>query len=249
MRREKGGRSRRQARKRLLTALCFGLRAAEALFKGPGDAQESITSSRNALVPVAALTVGSSSLYPCTAHLPPCSSSLSLQGTRGIIWEHELPNSSTWSYNQDRGFFHSFPSEVISSSHLVSLPRLLTLSRRLSQETNVAFVFADESEAGEMYKKVQGRGKYCSSTAPLLASSSSEEAELAPRPPQPPASQADFDHSLARSAKSAKAAAAPAASPSSSKKKKKGGPIDKSQISGPVRPASPSLFSSLLDRR
>lgn len=31
------------------------------------------------------------------------------------------------------------------------------------QETNVAFVFADESEAGEMYKKVQGRGKYSES--------------------------------------------------------------------------------------
>ncbi|CDZ96193.1 Actin regulatory protein (Wiskott-Aldrich syndrome protein) [Phaffia rhodozyma] len=61
-----------------------------------------------------------------------------LLGTRGVIWEHELPSSSTWSYNQDRGFFHTFPSE----------------------DTNVAFVFADEGEAGEMYKKVHARGKY-----------------------------------------------------------------------------------------
>lgn len=61
-----------------------------------------------------------------------------------------------------------FPVRGTSSFSLHS-PRLLRSSSshllrrffRLRQDTNVAFVFADESEAGEMYKKVQGRGKYC----------------------------------------------------------------------------------------
>lgn len=33
-----------------------------------------------------------------------------LDGTRGVIWEHELYNGIE--YNPDRAFFHSFPSDV-----------------------------------------------------------------------------------------------------------------------------------------
>lgn len=33
-----------------------------------------------------------------------------MQGTRGVLWTHEL--YEPLSYNQDRAFFHSFPSDV-----------------------------------------------------------------------------------------------------------------------------------------
>jgi Wiskott-Aldrich syndrome protein len=33
-----------------------------------------------------------------------------IDGTRGVIWEHELYNA--FELNQDRAFFHSFPGDV-----------------------------------------------------------------------------------------------------------------------------------------
>ena len=33
-----------------------------------------------------------------------------LQGTRGILWEHEMPLEEE--YSKDRGFFHSFAGDV-----------------------------------------------------------------------------------------------------------------------------------------
>lgn len=41
-----------------------------------------------------------------------CASVWCLQGTRGVLWEHELYEGFT--YNQDRTFFHSFQGDVSS---------------------------------------------------------------------------------------------------------------------------------------
>ncbi|KAJ7039497.1 hypothetical protein C8F04DRAFT_891820, partial [Mycena alexandri] len=56
-----------------------------------------------------------------------------LDGTRGVIWEHELYNG--FEYNPDRAFFHSFPSD----------------------ECMIGFVFADEREAKTFWKKVTSK--------------------------------------------------------------------------------------------
>lgn len=44
---------------------------------------------------------------------------IDLQGTRGVIWEHELYDDFT--LNDDRPFFHSFPGDVsqVDVSHLL----------------------------------------------------------------------------------------------------------------------------------
>ncbi|PWN48801.1 WH1-domain-containing protein [Violaceomyces palustris] len=62
-----------------------------------------------------------------------------LKGTRGVIWEHELYDG--FQYNQDRTFFHSFEGD----------------------DCLVGFSFADESEAGDFFKKVTNRAKYAKS--------------------------------------------------------------------------------------
>jgi hypothetical protein len=69
------------------------------------------------------------------------------------------------------------------------------------QSTQIAFVFASETEGNEFYKKVANRSKY--------AAKSQAKEEL----------KAEKAHAKA----------------STPTKKKKGGKIDKSQISGPVR--------------
>ncbi|RXK38121.1 wiskott-Aldrich syndrome protein [Tremella mesenterica] len=59
-----------------------------------------------------------------------------LSSSRGVIWEHELPNEIE--YNQEKPFFHSWQGD----------------------STSIAFVFASEAEAGDFYKKVANRSKY-----------------------------------------------------------------------------------------
>ncbi|GMK58427.1 hypothetical protein CspeluHIS016_0504590 [Cutaneotrichosporon spelunceum] len=59
-----------------------------------------------------------------------------LSSDRGVIWEHELPNEIE--YNTDKPFFHTWESE----------------------DATIAFVFASEHEAHELYKKVANRSKY-----------------------------------------------------------------------------------------
>ncbi|KXN82939.1 hypothetical protein AN958_02022 [Leucoagaricus sp. SymC.cos] len=56
-----------------------------------------------------------------------------VDGTRGVIWEHELYNA--FELNQDRGFFHSFPGD----------------------ECMIGFVYADEPEAKTFFKKVNSK--------------------------------------------------------------------------------------------
>ncbi|GAB1528435.1 hypothetical protein RhiTH_011629 [Rhizoctonia solani] len=58
-----------------------------------------------------------------------------LQGTRGIIWEHEVYEPIL--YTQDRPFFHSFAGD----------------------ECMIGFSFPNEGEALTMYKKFEKRGK------------------------------------------------------------------------------------------
>ncbi|CEH16679.1 Actin regulatory protein (Wiskott-Aldrich syndrome protein) [Ceraceosorus bombacis] len=64
---------------------------------------------------------------------------IDLKGTRGVLWTHEL--YEPLSYHQDRAFFHSFPGD----------------------DFLIGFSFADEAEAGEVYKKIQNRHKYAKS--------------------------------------------------------------------------------------
>lgn len=59
-----------------------------------------------------------------------------LQGEHGILWEHEL--YEPLSYNQDRTFLHTLEGD----------------------EFVVAFAFADDGEASELYKKINNRQKY-----------------------------------------------------------------------------------------
>ncbi|WVQ81706.1 hypothetical protein IAT38_003831 [Cryptococcus sp. DSM 104549] len=59
-----------------------------------------------------------------------------LSSYRGVVWEHELPNEIE--YNQDKPFFHSWQGDF----------------------TQIAFVFASETEAHDFYKKVANRSKY-----------------------------------------------------------------------------------------
>ncbi|KAG8752709.1 hypothetical protein FRC12_011821, partial [Ceratobasidium sp. 428] len=61
-----------------------------------------------------------------------------LQGTRGIIWEHEVYEPIL--YTQDRPFFHSFAGD----------------------ESMIGFSFPNESEAQTMYKKFEKRNKLSS---------------------------------------------------------------------------------------
>ncbi|EPQ31071.1 uncharacterized protein PFL1_01260 [Pseudozyma flocculosa PF-1] len=69
-----------------------------------------------------------------------------LKGTRGVIWQHELYDGFT--YNQDRTFFHSFEGD----------------------ECMVGFSFADETEAGDLFKKVSNRAKYAKSKSAAVSS-------------------------------------------------------------------------------
>ncbi|GHJ86172.1 hypothetical protein NliqN6_2574 [Naganishia liquefaciens] len=62
-----------------------------------------------------------------------------LIGSRGVIWEHELPLEI--SYVQEQAFFHTFAGD----------------------DAQFAFVFASETEGYEFYKKVKNRGKYLKS--------------------------------------------------------------------------------------
>ncbi|KAJ9123171.1 hypothetical protein QFC22_001364 [Naganishia vaughanmartiniae] len=62
-----------------------------------------------------------------------------LTGSRGVIWEHELPLEIN--YVQEQAFFHTFGGD----------------------ESQFAFVFPSETEAYEFYKKVKNRGKYLKS--------------------------------------------------------------------------------------
>ncbi|EST06883.2 WH1/EVH1 [Kalmanozyma brasiliensis GHG001] len=71
-----------------------------------------------------------------------------LKGTRGVIWEHEFYEG--FQYNQDRTFFHSFEGD----------------------ECLIGFSFADESEASDLFKKVNNRSKYAKSKS---SSSSSKK--------------------------------------------------------------------------
>lgn len=66
----------------------------------------------------------------------PSLSSLLLQGTRGIIWDHDIYENMQ--YNQDRRFFHTFEGDQFL----------------------IAFSFAEEREADDFFKKVHGRSKY-----------------------------------------------------------------------------------------
>lgn len=61
---------------------------------------------------------------------------LVIQGTRGIIWDHDIYENMQ--YNQDRRFFHTFEGD----------------------EFLIAFSFAEEREADDFFKKVNGRSKY-----------------------------------------------------------------------------------------
>lgn len=69
-----------------------------------------------------------------------------IDGTRGIIWEHELYNG--FEFYQDRPFFHSFPGDV--SCWMFSLFKVLTSV----QECMIGFVYANESEAKTFFKNV-----------------------------------------------------------------------------------------------
>ncbi|KAI5455222.1 hypothetical protein NCC49_000038 [Naganishia albida] len=62
-----------------------------------------------------------------------------LIGSRGVIWEHELPLEIN--YVQEQAFFHTFAGD----------------------DSQFAFVFASETEGYEFYKKVKNRGKYLKS--------------------------------------------------------------------------------------
>ncbi|EIN07224.1 WH1-domain-containing protein, partial [Punctularia strigosozonata HHB-11173 SS5] len=62
-----------------------------------------------------------------------CLRMVDLQGTRGVIWEHELYDG--FEYWQDRPFFHSFAGD----------------------ECMIGVVFADEGEAKVFYKKITNR--------------------------------------------------------------------------------------------
>lgn len=70
---------------------------------------------------------------------------IDLEGTRGIIWEHEL--YSGFDYHPDRPFFHSFAGDVsfISCSWCHS---------DMMQECMIGFVFTNEVEAKAFWKKV-----------------------------------------------------------------------------------------------
>ncbi|KAF5354233.1 hypothetical protein D9756_007233 [Leucocoprinus leucothites] len=56
-----------------------------------------------------------------------------IDGTRGVIWEHELYNG--FEFFQDRAFFHSFPGD----------------------ECMIGIVYADEQEAKAFFKKVNSK--------------------------------------------------------------------------------------------
>lgn len=58
------------------------------------------------------------------------------QNGGGVVWEHEL--YEPLSYNQDRTFLHTLEGD----------------------EYVIGFAFADEGEAGELYKKISNRQKY-----------------------------------------------------------------------------------------
>ncbi|PWN23129.1 hypothetical protein BCV69DRAFT_286476 [Microstroma glucosiphilum] len=81
-----------------------------------------------------------------------------LKGTRGIIWDHDIYENMQ--YNQDRRFFHTFEGD----------------------EFLIAFSFAEEREADDFFKKVNGRSKYVAkssskSSSAAAASSSSSPAK------------------------------------------------------------------------
>jgi neural Wiskott-Aldrich syndrome protein len=81
-----------------------------------------------------------------------CLKMVDLGGTRGIMWEHEFYDGIE--YFQDRPFFHSFAGDV-------STPRLARDRMNLyyPQECMIGLVFSDESEAKNLYKRVNTKLK------------------------------------------------------------------------------------------
>lgn len=76
------------------------------------------------------------------------------QGSRGVIWEHELPLEIN--YVQEQAFFHTFAGDVS-----VEFRQGGVLGADVAiQDSQFAFVFASETEGYEFYKKVKNRGKY-----------------------------------------------------------------------------------------
>ncbi|KDQ53834.1 hypothetical protein JAAARDRAFT_136440, partial [Jaapia argillacea MUCL 33604] len=78
-----------------------------------------------------------------------------LNGTRGVIWEHELYDSLE--YFQDRPFFHSFAGD----------------------ECMIGFVFAEESEARTFYKKVTTKKNSARKSTPASKAKANEKKKKA----------------------------------------------------------------------
>jgi Wiskott-Aldrich syndrome protein len=95
------------------------------------------------------------------------------QGTRGVIWKHEIVESMQ--YYQDRTFFHTFPSDVrIPVS--VAINGSSTDTNFLAQDCMIGLVFSSESEAAELFKKISMRHKYAAKAEGRKASSSASAA-------------------------------------------------------------------------
>lgn len=73
-----------------------------------------------------------------------------LDGTRGVIWEHEWYDGLE--LNRDRAFFLSFAGDVRTLFVFCFTLHLIAL---LSQKCMIGFVFADESEAKTFHKKTK----------------------------------------------------------------------------------------------
>ncbi|KAK0552857.1 hypothetical protein OC846_001428 [Tilletia horrida] len=72
-----------------------------------------------------------------------------IKGTRGILWEWQVElKPEAFEYWNDRGFLHTFAGT----------------------ESMLAFSFANESEAAELFKKVNNRGKYAKAKASASSS-------------------------------------------------------------------------------
>ncbi|KAE8215411.1 hypothetical protein CF327_g1286 [Tilletia walkeri] len=75
-----------------------------------------------------------------------------IKGTRGVIWEWQVElKPEAFEYWNDRGFLHTFAGT----------------------DCMLALSFANESEAAELYKKVNGRAKYAKAKAPSTRKSKS----------------------------------------------------------------------------
>ncbi|CAD6964838.1 unnamed protein product [Tilletia controversa] len=68
-----------------------------------------------------------------------------IKGTRGVIWDWQVElKPEAFEYFNDRGFLHTFAGT----------------------ECMLAFSFANETEAAELYKKVNSRSKYAKAKTP-----------------------------------------------------------------------------------